>query len=468
MPQDRGHWSSRAGFILAAAGSAIGLGNLWKFPYITWANDGGAFVLVYLICIAMIGLPIMIAEILIGRRTQKSAVGAMGAAVGPAWSWVGGIGVFTGFVILGYYTVIAGWTLRYFWTCLRWSFGGFEAASASGDAFGAFASNGPLQILLAGLFMTATVMVVYNGIGKGIERVSRVLMPILFAIIIVLLIRALTLDGAGQALRFIFNPDFTKLKPLGALEAMGHSFFTLSLGMGAMITYGSYLSRKESVVRSSAVVVFLDTTIALFATMIMFSVIFSVPGMSDQIDKSTAAMLFISLPQLFYTAVPLGQLLAPLFYVLVAFAALTSTISLLEVVASYFIDQRGMSRRKATLMCGFGIFILSLLCGLSFGGWQALSGFNLLHGLGPQLASKTGLFDHLDYLASNWLLPVGGFFITLGTGWFMTRQATEAELVDETTPWWFHYGVWRFFIRYVAPLAVAAIIAAVISGKDFS
>jgi NSS family neurotransmitter:Na+ symporter len=269
------------------------------------------------------------------------------------------------------------------------------------------------------------------------------------------------MSGAGEALSFIFRPNFAELPAAGALEAVGHAFFTLSLGMGAMITYGSYLSRRESVVKSAVIVVVLDTVIAMVATVIMFSVIFSKAGMSEQIGKSTAGMLFITLPSLFYEVVPLGHLLAPLFYILVAFAALTSTISLLEVVSSYFIDQRGFSRPKAAVMCGISIFVLSALCGLSFGGSSLLSDFNLVY-------AKKGLFDHLDYLASNWLLPVGGLFITYGAGWLMTRKSTETELMDASTPAWFSYGVWRFFIRYVSPLAVAAIIIAVIAGKDFS
>ncbi len=466
MPQQRDRWSSRLGFVLAAAGSAIGLGNLWKFPYITWANEGGAFVLVYLVCVAGVGLPIMIAEILVGRRTQKSPVGALREAVGPAWGAVGALGVFTGFVILSYYVVIAGWTLRYFAKCLDWSLAGFESATATSGAFGAFAASGWLQVLLAGLFMTVTMAVVYKGIGGGIEKVSRVLMPTLFGILLLLLVSALTMKGSGQALAFIFEPDFARLPARGALEALGHAFFTLSLGMGAMITYGSYLQRNESIVRSATLVVVLDTLIALTATVIMFSVIFTVPGMKESIGKSTAGMLFITLPELFYTAVPFGTFLAPLFYLLVGFAALTSTISLLEVVASYFIDQRKMSRRGAVTLCGITIFLVASLCGISFGAWAPISDFSLIYA-GTDDA-KLGLFAHLDYLASNWFLPVGGFFITLGVGWFMTRDSTHGELMDATTPKWFHFGVWRFFIRYLAPVAVAAIILAVISGKDFS
>ncbi len=233
-----------------------------------------------------------------------------------------------------------------------------------------------------------------------------------------------------------------------------------------MITYGSYMSRKESVVRASILVVLLDTVIAIVATVIMFSVIFSSPGMDEQIGRSTAGMLFITLPTLFYEVVPFGTVLAPLFYLLVGFAALTSTISLLEVIVSYFIDQRGFSRTKATAICGTSVFALSVLCGLSLGGWGLVSDFSWVYA-GTDHA-KRGLFDHLDYLASNLLLPIGGFLITLGVGWFMTRDKTHAELVDANTPGWFNYDVWRFFMRFIAPAAVFAIIVAVMFGMDFS
>lgn len=458
----RDHWSSRFGFVLAAAGSAIGLGNLWKFPFITWDNRGGAFVLVYLACIAAVGLPIMIAEILIGRRTQKSVVGALQEALGRGWGLVGGLGVATGCILLGYYTVVAGWTLSYLARCLRWSFTGFPADYDAGAAFGALVTDGPVQLVLSAAFMALTVAVVYSGVGKGIERVTKTLMPALFGILLLLLVTALSMDGAGEALGFIFRPNFGELTWDGVLEALGHSFFTLSLGMGAMITYGSYLSRRESVVRSAAWVVVLDTLIALVATVIMFSVIFSVAGMSDHLGRSTAGMLFITLPALFYTEVPFGPLLAPLFYLLVGFAALTSTISILEVAASYLIDQRGVSRKKASLIAGGVIFVLTALCGLSLGAWGPLSNFVVF-------GQKAGLFATFDHLVSNWLLPIGGLGITLGAGWVMTREVTRAELADGTQPRWFRYGMWRFFIRYVSPVAVAAILLAVIVfGRDFS
>ena len=461
MDQPRGQWGTRLGFILAAAGSAIGLGNLWKFPYVTWQNNGGAFLLIYIVCIAVVGLPIMMAEILIGRKTGLSAVGGIRAVAGSRWAWVGRLGVTTGFVILGFYLVVAGWTIRYFFRCLQWSFGGYVTGDSSQAAFGQFISSGTMQILLAAIFMAVTMHVVDAGIGGGIARISRLLMPILFGILALLLVSALTMEGAGRALRFLLVPRFDVLPPMGILEGLGQAFFSLSLGMGAMITYGSYMKRDQSVVGASIAVVILDTTIAILAAVIMFSVIFSTAGMENEIGKSTAGMLFITLPELFYTVVPMGRLLAPLFYVLVGFAALTSTISLLEVTVSYFIDERGWSRRRATLVSGTVCFALSILCGLSLGASGWLSGIELFDG-------KLGVFATFDHLAANWMLPVGGFFITLAAGWVMTEHETRTELLDSATPRYFRYGLWRLFIRYLAPVSVAAIIAGVIAGMDFS
>ena len=461
MSQPRDSWSSNTGLILAATGSAIGLGNLWKFPFITWENEGGAFVLVYLICIAAVGLPIMMAELLIGRRSQKSAVGALKEAAGPAWGLIGGWGVLAGFILLSYYTVIAGWSLYYFAQSLGWSLGGYPVGMSAGELFDEQVGNAGLQLMLSLGFSIGTIAVVYFGVSRGIERIARIFLPILFGILLLLLISALGMSGSGEALSFIFRPNFSELPREGILEALGHSFFTLSLGMGAMITYGSYISRKHSIVKAAGAIVALDTLIALVATIIMFSVIFSVTGMSEEVGDSTVGMLFISLPELFYTEVPFGVLLGPLFYVLVALAALTSTISLLEVVTSYVIDEHGVSRNKATVGAGAAIFVFTIFAALSFTGTPFLSSLEIFEG-------KVGWFSNADHFVSNWMLPTGGFFVTVAAGWMMTRSTTESQLMDGNEPRWFHYGAWRFFIRWVAPLAVAAIIIAVISGVDFS
>ncbi len=462
MNQPRGQWSSRLGFIIAAAGSAIGLGNLWKFPYITFENHGGAFVLVYLVCVLMVGLPIMIGELLLGRKSQLNAAGAFAHTIGPKWVHAGRLGVLTGLIILGYYTVIAGWSLYYVAKCLTWSFAGYTPGLSSPEAFGAFVSNGPLQFTLSMLFMGATVAVIMKGVGHGIEKLTRTLMPILIGILLLMLFNALRMTGAGEALRFIFIPNFAELEASSILEALGHAFFTLSLGMGAMITYGSYLRREDSVVYSALAVVALDTIIALLATVIMFCVIFSVPGLKESIGKSTVGMLFITLPEQFYTALPMGRVLAPLFYILVGFAALTSTISMLEVIVSWLIDERGMTRRNATLAGGASAVTISIFCAMSLGAVGGLSSFEIFPG-------KAGVLDTLDHLASNWLLPIGGFLLTIAVGWFMSREDTYGELIDQYTPNWFHYGMWRFFMRVVAPIAVGSIIGFVIfAGTDFS
>jgi NSS family neurotransmitter:Na+ symporter len=462
MQEPRAHWSSNIGFVLAATGSAIGLGNLWKFPFITFENDGGAFVLVYLLCILAVGLPIMMAELLIGRKTQKSIVGAMKDAVGPAWGLVGAWGVLCGFILLSYYTVIAGWSLFYFTRTAAWTVGGFPEGLATGDLFGEQVSNSGLQVALSLLFSVATVAVVYFGVQKGIERIAKLFLPVLFGILLLLLVSALGMSGSGEALAFLFRPNFSELESASVLEALGHSFFTLSLGMGAMVTYGSYIDKSQSIVKASALIVLLDTLIALMATIIMFSVIFSVAGMRDQVGASTVGMLFISLPELFYTEVPFGRLLGPLFYVLVALAALTSTISLLEVVASYVIDERGVDRHRATIYCGAAIFVFTIFAALSFGNTPGLATMELFDG-------KVGWFSTADHFVSNWMLPTGGLFVTLAAGWFMTRRDTEAELIDGNEPSWFSYDVWRLFIRFVAPAAVGAIIVSVFFfGVDFS
>jgi NSS family neurotransmitter:Na+ symporter len=463
MQEQRGHWTSSVGFVLAATGSAIGLGNLWKFPFITWENDGGAFVLVYLLCIAGVGLPIMMAELLIGRKTQKSVVGALKEAAGPAWGIVGLWGVVCGFVLLSYYTVIAGWSLYYFARTVGWTFGGFPEGTSLGDVFGAQSANGGLQLVLSLGFSAATVGIVYLGVQKGIERIARMFLPILFGIMLLMLLSSFGMSGSGEALAFIFRPNFSELESSSVLEALGHSFFTLSLGMGAMVTYGSYIAKHQSIVKASAVIVLLDTLIALIATIVMFTVIYTA-SMQDQVGQTgTVGMLFIALPQLFFQegVVPFGTILAPLFYVLVALAALTSTISLLEVVVSYVIDEKGIARHKATLLSGGAIFVFTILAALSFGSTPGLATMELF-------AGKVGWFSTAVHFVSNWMLPTGGFAITIAAGWIMTREATESELVDGTEPKWFTYGAWRFFIRFVAPAAVGAIIVAVFLGVDFS
>jgi len=462
MADQRGHWSGRLGFILAAAGSAIGLGNLWKFPYITYENGGGAFVLVYLFAVLLIGAPIMAAEILLGRRAQKDPVGtfrilAEGKRGAKIWPGVGVLGVITGFIILSYYSVVAGWTLRYIGMSLSGSLGKMALdPSALQNFFGGFLGDSGQQILYHFLFMAMTTGVVIFGVQKGIERAARVMMPLLFGILGLLVIYAVTTPGFREAMVFLFRPNFGELSAGAVLEALGHSFFTLSLGMGAMLTYGSYMRREDSIPRAALIITALDTLIALMACVIMFSIIFS---FHFDVTKS-ATILFTTLPAVFYK-LPGGGFISALFYLLVAFAALSSTISLLEVVSSYAIDELGWSRRQSTLTMSAAIFVFGVLSAVSLGGSDFLSGINFV---GRE--STQGVFGTLDYLASNWFLPVGGFFIALFAGWVLTRKESREEL-EAGHGRMSIYGAWRFLIRFAAPLAIGAIIVSVLLGREY-
>ncbi|NMB76743.1 MAG: sodium-dependent transporter [Myxococcales bacterium] len=456
MAEERGHWGSRLGFILAAAGSAVGLGNLWKFPYLAWENDGGVFVLSYLAAVALFGLPIMIAEFMVGRRAQANPVVAFRKLGNRAWSGVGWLGVAAAAVILSYYTVIAGWSLKSFVQCLGWSFAGYDDGAPA--EFGGFLSNGPLQILLTLLFSGLTAFIVYRGVGSGIERGNKIMMPALALILLYILVTALTLPAAGEGLAHLFVPRFSTWKPAMILDGLGQAFFSLSLGLGAMIAYGSYLKKDVSLPRAALSVTLLDTGVALVAGIIMFSIIHSIPGMKDQVSASSIGMLFVTLPKLFYTQMPGGALLGPLFFVLVAFAALTSTISLLEVLVSLLVDRQGMTRPRATLLSAGAVFAGSCLSALSLGAVSWLSSFSVFSG-------KPGVLSTLDHLAANWMLPLGGLFTTIFVGWFLKKDAARDELAGGRG-WLF--TLWLWLIRVVCPLGILALLLAIVMGKDFS
>jgi len=461
MSQQRGQWSSNLGFILAAAGSAVGLGNLWKFPYIAYENHGGAFVLVYIGAVALVGLPIMVAEIVLGRRSQQSAVGAFlklgeGRPGHPLWAAPGVLGVIAGFTILSYYCVIAGWTLRYIMMAVSGQLETMVSDGTFNEFFGAFLADGPQQSMWYTAFMAMTVGVVYFGVKDGIERVAKILVPILFAILVSLAIYATTTDGFGRAMTFLFRPNFHELERGAILEALGHSFFTLSLGMGAMLTYGSYMRKKDSIPKAALTISLLDTAIAILACIIMFSIIFTE---NIEVSKSST-ILFTTLPQVFFK-LPGGSVISGIFFLLVAVAALTSTISLLEVVTSFTIDQLKIARHKAVLLTGGAIYVFGLLNAWSLGANDTLTNMNLI---GRE--STAGMLGTLDYLASNWFLPVGGFMIALFTGWVLTRKESSEEMGEGHghLPW---YDGWLALIRFVAPLVVGAIIVSVILGAEY-
>ncbi|MEZ4648443.1 MAG: sodium-dependent transporter [Candidatus Eisenbacteria bacterium] len=453
MTQERAQWGSRFGFILAAAGSAVGLGNIWKFPYITGENGGGWFVIIYLFCVLLVGLPVMTAEIFIGRTAKNSPVGAFRALSHPGSPWIGvGImGVVAGFVILSYYSVVAGWALHYVYLSVTNAFAGMESAQVGGS-FGALFVNGPLNLLWHVVFMIMTIAIVLGGVREGVERWARILMPALFLMMAVLLVRAATLSGFGNALDFVFGLHADKLRPAGVLEALGHAFFTLSLGMGAMITYGSYLSQKDDLFQTSLTVGVLDTVIALMACMVLFPITFSF-GMEP---SAGPGLVFQSLP-IAFSQMPGGPIWSTIFFILLVFAALTSAISLLEVTSSYFIDEKGWTRKKATWVCGLTTLVVGIPSALSggklFGDRFAEMTAPVFHLLGHEAGKNW--FDTFDYLASNWLLPLGGLGIALFVAWRIgdepRRRAFEASGPSRL------YWGWVMLLRYVVPIGVGAV-----------
>ena len=454
----------RMGFILAAVGSAIGLGNIWKFPYITYENEGGTFVLVYLVAILLIGFPLMLAEIAIGRHTQKSAVGAfkaLGANVagGKAWGLAGGLGVVGGALLLSYYAIIAGWTVFYLGKCFAWSTGGFDVPDGElGAYFGGFLANGPVQLGFQAVFMLLTIGLVRAGITQGIERFTKAVMPVLGVVLVLLAINSVRAPGFSEAIGFLFH--IGPITSDALLEAVGHAFFTLSLGMAAMITYGSYVAKDQSIPRSGLLIVIFDTVIALLACIVMFTIIFGVPeaDRGDAFGRS-ATILFTTLPQMFYE-LPLGTILAPIFYALVGLAALTSTISILEVAVSYFIDEKGWSRNKASLVVGGVIYLIGIPSAMSLGASEFWSGF-------PQLGDRaTGSFGVVDYLVSNWFLPIGGLLTAILAGWLVKPHILKGELEQGHGAFKF-FPIWQFSLRFIAPVAIIWILVQVIGGRAF-
>ena len=436
--QTRDHWATKFGFVLAAAGSAIGLGNIWRFPYKAGQYGGGAFVLAYIISVIIIGIPIMIAEFIIGRSAQRNPVGAFKKLrKSRFWPLVGWLGVLSGFTILSYYSVVGGWILKYIWESIFH----FFQQGTSGMVFNGFLSHPLEQILWHALFMLITILIVLGGVTSGIEKWSKVLMPSLLLILFVLMVNSLMYPGAGEGIRFILKPDFSKLTRAGILEALGHAFFSLSLGMGAMLTYGSYLDKETNISSSALEIVVLNTIYALMAGLMIFPIVFTY-RVDPQIGPG---LFFITLPEIF-ARMPGGQIVAIFFFVLVAFAAITSAISLLEVVVSFFIDELNWSRKKADFTMGMVIFLMGIPSALS---WSRLKGFTIF--------GNRDVFDSLDFLATNYMLPIGGFFIAIFAGWILTHGEKEAEIkkIENT----FHfYDIWHFLVKYISPLAVFIIL----------
>ncbi|MGE3276121.1 MAG: sodium-dependent transporter [Vicinamibacterales bacterium] len=440
----RGTWGSRLGFVLAAAGSAVGLGNIWGFPTQVGQGGGAAFVLVYLICVFFVCAPIMIAELAIGRRGRKDPAGSFEAIrPGTSWKLVGLLGILTGAAILSFYAVIAGWTIAYIF------FTGTGAVAGSpeqiGQFFGSFVANAPATIGLTFVVLATTAGIIIGGVRDGIERITKLLMPSLLLLLVLLMIRALTLPGAGTGLAYYLHPDLSKVFDIRIVNAaLGQAFFSLSLGMGAMITYGSYLGEKENIAQAAAWVVVLDTAVALMAGFIIFPAGFTIPGF----DPSTGGpgLIFAVLPRLF-AEMPGGHLFGAAFFVMLTMAAITSTISLLEVPTAYLIDSRGWSRQRAVLTLTGVIFVLAIPSALA-------------NGSSPFFTSLPGLgLDFLTLMSTIWnnfALPVGGFFIAIFVAWAWRREEAMAEL--EAGGGFPGAALWAVLVRYVCPVAIGIII----------
>jgi len=446
----RGGFSSRVGFILAGAGSAIGLGAIWRFPYMTGANGGAVFVLVFLACCFLIGVPVMIAEITLGRHTERNPVGTFNLLHGGRlWKAVGALCVLSGFMVFSWYSVIAGWVLGYLWEAVRGTFNTAHSADEVGRFFAAYVSHAPTVLFLHFLIIAATAAIVIQGVKEGIERLSKWLMPVLFVLLILLAIRSVTLPGAGAGLEFYLKPDFSKVNARMLLAAMGQALFSLSIGMGTMLTYGSYLSKREDIPAAAMWVTFFEILISIIAG---FAVLPAVSAMGQSFTEGPR-LIFVVLPSIF-AAMPGGYLFGVGFYVLVIIAVLTSTVSILEVPVAYFVDERGWSRSAATVFVSGIAFLLGIPAGLAFGASAFFSNLPGLH---------TDFFTVVSTVFGDVSLSVGCFFVAVFLAWVWGVPKALAEI--RTGGHTFRLApVWAFLIRYVAPISILIVFANVLIG----
>ena len=440
-----GMWSSRLLFVLAAAGSAVGLGNIWKFPYITGENGGGAFVVVYLACIAVIGIPVMMAEVLLGRAGRQSPINTMRelarrSGASAAWTAVGWLGVVAGFLILSFYAVIAGWAMHYI---LRLAGGHFEGADGNmaDGAFNDFLAE-PWQLLAwHTAFMAITVFIVARGVSGGLEVAVRWLMPILFALLIGLVGYAAIYGDFASGAGFLFGFEFENLSVGGTLTAMGHAFFTLSLGMGAIMAYGAYVPARTSITTTVGTIAVLDTVVALAAGLAIFPIVFATPGLEP---GAGPGLLFVTLPVAFGN-LPLGAVVGAVFFVLVSFAAVTSAISLIEPALAFLVERYNAKRPRVAITIGAACWLLGIGSVLSFNVW---ADFHIVGGL--------NFFDFVDYVSGKIMLPLGGLLIALFAGWALTKDVVREQLAF-TADW--QWQLWTVTIRFAAPIGVVVVFA---------
>lgn len=450
-PNKRDNFGSKFGVVAAAAGSAVGLGNIWKFPYELGNNGGGAFLVFYLIFVAMIGIPVMIAEFAIGRNGQKNPIGSFKfIKPGKPWFLVGVMGVGAAFMIFAFYGSVAGWTLEYLFQSVK---GGFEGKNPDelNIMFTNFVEDPIRPIVWLVIFVALTTSVVIAGVKNGIEKYTKILMPVLVVIILILVVRSVTLPGAGEGLKFLFKPDFSKINSTVILSALGQAFFSLSLGMGTIITYGSYINRENNLGTTAIQVSIADTLIAILAGVAIFPAVFAF-GINP---SQGAGLIFVTIPTIFQQ-MPGGYFFSILFFILLAVAALTSTISLLEVIVSYFSEEYKMSRKKAAFIASSIILVLGILCTMSNGGILKnikIFGYNI--------------WGFLEFASADILLPLGGFFIVIFVGFFMGKKRVLDELTNNGTIKARLLPLAMFLIRFVAPVGIALVFLNIIGLLKF-
>ena len=440
--ESRANFGSKIGAILAAAGSAVGLGNIWRFPYQTGNDGGAAFILIYIVCILCFGIPVMIAEFTIGRHSRSNTARAYQIlAPGTAWKWVGRWGVLTGFLILGYYAVVAGWTLEYFLQAAGNTFIG-KTPEEFAQSFVTFTDSPWRPALWLAIFMFATHFIIVKGVQQGIERSAKILMPILFILLIIMAICSIMLPGSGPGLEFLLKPDFNKVNSGVLLSAMGQTFYSLSLGMGCLCTYASYFQSDTNLTKTALNVATIDSLVAILAGLIIFPAAFSVGIQPD----AGPSLVFITLPNVLTQAfggLPwLTYILSTAFYLLLALAALTSTISMHEVVTVYLHEEFKMSRRKAALLVTTVCGVIGVFCALSMGIGKDYPIFGM------------NLFDLFDFVTAKLMLPIGGFFISIFTGWYLDKKILREELNTGGGLPTFAYKAIVFILRIVAPIGI--------------
>ncbi len=443
MKEDRGKFGSKLGVVLASAGSAVGLGNIWRFPTEAGRNGGAAFILIYLAFVIILALPVMVSEFVIGRHSRSNTVDAYRRlAPGTPWIVVGLMGVLSGFLCLSFYSVVAGWTVDYSMLSLT---GALSSGQDPAQVFATFVSHPTRPVVMLLIFVLLTHLIVANGVESGIERFSKLMMPLLLAIIVLLVVLSVTMPGAEQGLSFLLEPDFSKVTPRVVISAMGQAFFSLSVGIGCLLTYSSYFSDETRLVPSAVNVCAVDTLVAVLAGFIIFPTLFSVGLQPDE----GPGLVFVTLPSVFsraFSAVPLlGELFSVLFYLLLFLAALTSSISMHEICTAYIRERLAMTRRRAAWVVTAVCMVLGTACSLSFGPWSEAR------------VAGMGLFDLFDYATSKIFMPLGGIAMCVFVGWVMDRRDVDGELTNNGSYRSRLTGPLLALIRYVAPPLILAV-----------